>query len=138
MLVWSRHDICNWYTPEIILSVFFLLFFSFLFFNFVVCKLCQKSFLLLSIFFLEFTLSKRIFQIPSKIFLATVRRKFTQEKSLSYEHNFFCFFTPDFLICYDPPCKFFLLPPGCSSHSHWPGRTSTYYTGTLTVLSKAS
>ncbi len=113
-------------------------FFFFFFFNFVVYKLCQKNSIYCAFFFLKFTRSKRIFPISSKKKLATVRKKFNQEKSLFCEHNFFCFSTPDLFICYDPPCKCFLLPPGCSSHSHWPGRTSTYYTGTLTVLSKAS
>jgi hypothetical protein len=41
------------------------------------------------------------------------------------------------LICYDHPCNFSFSSPGCSNHSHWSGRTITY-TGTLTVLSKAS
>jgi hypothetical protein len=40
-------------------------------------------------------------------------------------------------ICDDCPCNFSFAPTGCSNHSHWPGRTSTY-TGTLTVLRKAS
>ncbi len=40
-------------------------------------------------------------------------------------------------LLYDRPCNFSFSHQAAPNHSHWPGRTSTY-TGTLTVLSKAS
>ncbi len=114
-----------------ILSVFF--FSPIFFFQFCVCKLCQK-FPFFEHLFLKFTLLKRIFPISSN-FLCSHSAKIHPKKSLLCP-EFLLFFNSRF-ICYDHPCNFSFSPPGCSDHSHWPGRTSTY-TGTLTFLSKAS
>ncbi len=130
MLVWSQHNICTWCTIYKYYQCFLISRFFFL--NFVVCKLCQ-NFPFIGHFFLEFTLLKRISRISSKTFSPTA--KIHPRKSLFYT-EFLLFFDSRF-ICDDCPCNFSFAPTGCSNHSHWPGRTSTY-TGTLTVLRKAS
>jgi hypothetical protein len=99
-------------------SVFFF-FFSFpSFFNFVVCKLC-RLFPFYVHFFLEYhTILKRIFPISSN-FLCSHSAKSHQEKSLLCT-EVFCFSTLD-LFAMTFHIIFFLLPPGCSNHSHRPG-----------------
>jgi hypothetical protein len=75
------------------------------FFNFVVCKLCQKN-SFIEIFFLELTILKRIFPISSKTFSHSA--KIHQEKSL-FCTEFLLFFHTRF-ICYDCPCNFSFSP----------------------------
>jgi hypothetical protein len=81
--------------------MFFFFFFNFWVVNFV------DFFHFMSIFFLEFTLLKRIFPIPSN-FLCSHSVKIHQEKSLLCT-EFLLFFYSAF-ICYDHPCNFSFSP----------------------------
>jgi hypothetical protein len=117
MLVWSRHNICNWYTRYkyyqcFSFSFFFsLFFFSILWFvNFVKKKLIYWAF-----FFLEFTLLKRIFPKKFKKQFSH-SAKIHQEKSLFLNTISFVFPLQIYLLCPAPPpqCNFSFSPPGCS------------------------
>jgi hypothetical protein len=103
MLVWSRLFVPG--IPDTnIMCFFFSLFFFFpilWFVNFV------KIFHLLIIFFLKFTLLKRIFRIFSN-FLCSHSAKIHQEKSLLCTEFLLCFNSR--FICYDRPCNFSFCP----------------------------
>jgi hypothetical protein len=88
-----------------IINIFSYLF-LFLFFNFVVCKLCQ-NFPFFEHFFLKFILSKKKFPVSSN-FLCSHSAKIDEEKSLLCT-EFVLFFNSRF-ICYDRPCKFSFCP----------------------------
>jgi hypothetical protein len=110
MLVWSRHNICTWYTrykyyPCFPLSLIF--FFFFFFFNFVVCKLCQKFPFIEQFFSRIHTFKTNFPNFFKKKFSHSA--KIHQEKSLFFWTQFLLFFHSRF-ICYDPPCNFSFSP----------------------------